>query len=255
MLTINSWFGRLGNNILQIINCIHYAIYNKHNIINFPNHYMMNTNKIIINNNNKDDNNNHIINTFFYLEELGISKAEPYIMKEYFQKYVKNIINLENSEVDNDDSNIYIHIRSGDIFSMNPHPAYVQPPLIYYKNIIKDYKKTFIIAEDNNNPCVNNLLTENNVSLLNYNNINKELFVLSNVNNLIIGFGTYGFLLYLMNKNLKRLYIPEYFINELPTGSWGDIELHIIKLPDYIKVGEWKNTNEQREYMINYDKV
>ena len=35
MLIIQSWSGRTGNNILQIIRAIHYAIINSHNSIQF----------------------------------------------------------------------------------------------------------------------------------------------------------------------------------------------------------------------------
>ena len=53
--------------------------------------------------------------------------------------------------------NLYIHIRSGDIFSQNGgHPYYVQPPLDYYKNIItaKKWNKIFIIYEDDKKRAV-----------------------------------------------------------------------------------------------------
>lgn len=39
---------------------------------------------------------------------------------------------------------LYIYIRSGDIFII-PHPRYVQPPFCYYKKILNDYEfKKFI---------------------------------------------------------------------------------------------------------------
>ena len=40
------------------------------------------------------------------------------------------------------------------------------------------------------------------------NSLEQDLLTLANVSNLIIGFGTFGFLLYLMNPFLKNLYIP-----------------------------------------------
>jgi len=56
-----------------------------------------------------------------------------------------------------------------------------------------------------------------------------------------------------MNPYLKNLYIPDFFINKLPKGEWGDdIEVHIIELPNYIKLGEWKFNEEQREIMLKY---
>lgn len=56
-----------------------------------------------------------------------------------------------------------------------------------------------------------------------------------------------------MNSNLKNIYLPDFFYNELPRGHWGDnINVHIIKLPNYIQVGEWENTPQQRKLMIEY---
>jgi len=57
-----------------------------------------------------------------------------------------------------------------------------------------------------------------------------------------------------MSSNIKNLYVPSYFLDELPEGEWGeDIILHKNDLPNYIKVGEWKNSEKQRNLMINYN--
>ena len=71
---------------------------------------------------------------------------------------------------------------------------------------------------------------------------------------LVIGFGTFGSLLYLMNTKLKNLYIPKYACDVLIKGTeWGEnINVHIIDIPDYIKVGDWKNTQQQRDFMLSY---
>ena len=97
-------------------------------------------------------------------------------------------------------------MRSGDIFSSSPHKSYVQPPLSYYKNIAKDYNTIKLICEDNKNPCANELLKQSNVECIN-NTLMHDLTILSNAPNLVIGFGTFGSLLYLMNTKLKNLYI------------------------------------------------
>jgi len=147
---------------------------------------------------------------------------------------------------------IYIHFRGSDIFSSNPHKAYVQPPLYYYKQIINNYNNINLVCEDNKNPCINELLKLNNIKYIS-NKLQDDLSILSNISNLVIGFGTFGFLLYLMNPNLKKLYIPDYFINELPKGKWGNIELNVIELPNYIKVGDWNYNDKQRNLMLNYN--
>ena len=82
------------------------------------------------------------------------------------------------------------------------------------------------------------------------NDLYTDLSILTNSNNLVLGFGTFGLLIYCMNTKLKRIYIPKYSIDELPKGSWGDTKINIIQLPNYIKCGEWRNTPEQRKLML-----
>ena len=253
MLNIQSWSGRTGNNILQIIRAIHYAILNNHDIIKLNQHSLLISNTIMLEN-ITNSNKSHISDTFFSLKKYNITDPEPYVMKEYFQKYIKPIfkIQTENNNDVTENKVIYIHFRGGDIFSSNPHKAYVQPPLSYYKNIINDYDNIILVCEDKKNPCVNELLKQENIEYTS-NTLENDLSILSNVSNLVIGYGTFGFLLYLMNPYLKNLYIPDFFVNELPKGNWGnDINVHIIELPNYIKVGDWKFNEEQRKLMLEY---
>lgn len=254
MLFIKNWSGRLGNNILQIIRAINVAKKYNHNYIKFNNHDFLKKNDLFLNEELSIINKNIITCDFFNIKKYNITDSEPYIMREYFQKYIKPIfkVNINTNNVIENDETIYIHFRGGDIFSNHPHKAYVQPPLSYYKNIINDYKDIIMVCEDKKNPCVNELLKQENVKYIS-NTLEKDLYTLSNASNLIIGFGTFGFLLYLMNSKLKNLYIPDFFVNELPKGLWGnDIKVHIIKLPNYIKVGDWKNSAEQQQIMLEY---
>jgi hypothetical protein len=241
MLIIQSWSGRTGNNILQIIRAIHYAIINSHNSIQFQQHSLL-TSNIITLENIENINKSQINDTFFSLKNYNIIDPEPYIMKEYFQKYVKPIFKIQtenNNDVTNDKI-IHIHFRGGDIFSSTP------------QNITRDYDIIKLVCEDKKNPCINELLKQENVEYIS-NTLEKDLSILSNVSNLVIGFGTFGFLLYLMNPYLKKLYIPDFFVNELPKGEWGnDIKVHVINLPNYIKIGDWKNSVEQRKMMLDY---
>jgi len=94
MLIINSWFGRLGNNILQIINAIHYAINDNHNKIIFNKHHLLTKNSIIFEN-IQNINEEVIKDTFWNLKSSNSKQLEPYIMKEYFQKYIKPIFKIQ----------------------------------------------------------------------------------------------------------------------------------------------------------------
>jgi hypothetical protein len=263
MIVIDSWYGRNGNNIIQIINAIYYAQIHNHTYITFPSHNLLNGNNIIIENiefavddssRNQHNFNNQIIkNIMFYLkQDFNIDEPEPYIMKKIFTKYIKPIfkIIINPNNTINNLNEIYIHIRGGDIFGSNPHSLYVQPPLSYYNKIIENYDKVILVSEDTLNPCVNELIKNPKVKFEN-NSLETDIQLLGKAENLIIGFGTFGFLLYLMNPYLKNIYIPDYF--RLYDGSYGEnIHVHIIDLPNYINVGEWKNTKEQRNIMLNY---
>jgi len=240
------WTGRFGNNILQIIRCIHYCFIYGHERILIPIHIYLNTREILI----KEIKNKHteiIEDTFFnFTKDL-----EPKLMRLYYEKYIKNIINLNLDNIEINKNDLFIHIRSGDVFKINPHSYYVQPPLIFYKNIIQNYQKTNIIYEDEKNPCVNELKKLNNVNMLNT-DIEQTLREFLKATYLAIGFGTFGLLLYIMNPNLKKIYMPLYVYEEMPKGDYG-IQVELIDLPNYIKCGEWKSTPEQLDLMINYN--
>lgn len=251
MLIINSWTGRLGNNILQIIRAIHYGLVNNHNYITMPFHKFITKKEIVLN--DILDKNNTVKNTFFYLKHFNMEDPEPYIMRNYFQKYISPIFKVQPLITDMGDTDtLYIHFRGGDIFSKHPHKAYVQPPFSYYTTIMKDYKNIKLICEDKSNPCINELLKQENVEFIS-NSLEDDLKILGSAQNIVIGFGTFGFLSYLMTPNLTNLYLPKYFVDELPKGEWGsNIKVTIVELPGYIKVGEWRNSAQQRKLMLEY---
>ena len=252
LLIISNWNGRLGNNVLQIIRAIHYGIINNYNSIEFPKHSSFIKNKIIINNFKNDKP--AIKNSFFYLKELNMIDPEPFIMKKYFKEYINPIFFIKPNELTNNENNLYIHIRSGDCFK-NPHSYYVPPPFSYYIKIIEDktWHKIFIVYEDDKNPCVNLLKNKNypNIEFIS-SLLNNDLTILSQCENLVIGFGTFGLLIYFLSNNIKNLYIPDYAYYEMPKGDW-NLNLNIINLPNYIKCGEWKLTNENLSKVVNYN--
>lgn len=250
---ITDWTGRLGNNILQILRCIHYALINNHNIILFPEHNLLHQNKIILDveNTSENINMNIIEDNFFSLKKFSMNDVEPIVMKTYYQKYLKNIVKLNQSNIISDSKDLYIHIRSGDCFVPSvAHSYYVPPPLIYYEKIMENFEKVHIVYEDENNPCVN--ILKKNPKITTYNiNIEDSIRHLCKGENLGIGFGTFGLLVYFMNINIKRIYMPKYVYDEMPAGNWG-IELILVDLPGYTKCGDWKCTQEQLELMLSY---
>ena len=130
MIILNTLYGRLGNNIIQLSNIIDIAISYKHNIkINVKKLNFFDL-SVIEKYFNKYNNSEIITNkdNFFYRVRMSFPNN---IFKQNIEEWnkilhkaflIKNINKLNENDV-------VIHIRSGDIFSSKPHPNYVPPPL------------------------------------------------------------------------------------------------------------------------------
>ena len=238
MIIFNNLSGRLGNNIIQLSNIIDIAIAYKHNI-------KINVKKLnffdlsVIEKYFNKYNNNEIITdkyNFFYNSKLPFSND---IFKQNIEERNKILqkaflINNINKLPEND---VVIHIRSGDIFSSKPHPCYVPPPLSYYTKEIDKYKyeKIHIICEDTINPVVNELLKLYKNAVYEKNTLEKDIRIILGATHIIFSVGTFIASLMLLSNNNKYLYGMQ-------------------ELKDYYKIMKpWKNTIEQRNYILTYD--
>lgn len=244
MLIFDNLYGRLGNNIIQLSNIIDIALAYKHNIkINvkkleffdlleieklFKKYY----NPAII----KDKNN------FFYRDKLPFPNETYNKNIEVRNKILQKafLINNINKLSEND---LVIHIRSGDIFSERPHHKYVPPPLAYYtKQIGKyEYEKIYIICEDTINPVVNELLKLYKNAIWKKNTLEQDIRIILGATNIIFSVGTFIPSLMLLSNNNKYLY--------------GECSASDNKeLKEYYKImSPWRNTKEQRDYILTYN--
>lgn len=241
MIILKAWYGRLGNNIIQLSNIINIAIAFKHNIkINVQHRFF---DVSLIEKYFNKYNNSEIITddyNFYYNTKLPFSNA---IFKQNIEEKNKILqkaflINNINKLPEND---IVIHIRSGDIFDSNPHSNYVPPPLSYYtKEIDKyKYKKIHIICEDTTNPVVNELRKLYKNTVYEKNTLEKDIRIILGATNIIYSVGTFVPALMSLSNNNKYLY-GKPFNNE--------------ELKEYYKIMKpWKNTIEQRNYILTYD--
>ena len=149
---------------------------------------------------------------------------------------------------------LVIHIRSGDIFNEWVHENYVQPPLTYYKKIIEESNTSDILIvtqKDKSNPCVDALLQWNDNIKIQTGTLEEDVNTILSAKNLVIGFGTWGWALSLMSPNLEKLWCPKVCTDILNSNF--ENEPYIIKRYDflnYIKMGDWKCTEEQKNIMI-----
>ena len=263
MIILNGWYGRLGNNIIQLSNIINIAIAYKHNIIFNVKHRYFDL-SVITNYFNKYNNNEIITDEykFFYISKLpcpnnifmqNIEEKNKILQKSF-------LINNINKLPEND---LVIHIRSGDIFSSNPHPRYIPPPLSYYISTINECKceKIHIVCEDTKNPIVNKLLELYKNAVYQKNTLEKDISIILGSTNIIFSTGTFIPALMLLSKNVKYIYgfpvqknfkeLQDIYKMLLPLKKTNMVKSE--KAPDYYKITDpWKNTKKQRDYILTY---
>ena len=238
-IILKQWYGRLGNNIVQICNIIDIALTYKHKVCFKVKHKLFNL-KIITDFFSKYNNNAIITapkgaNHFFTRGNL------PYPIDIYKKNHeekinllkksflIKNINKLNIDE-------LVVHIRSGDVFNEGGN-AYIPPPLSYYiKGIDKHkYKKIILVCEDKKNPVVDKLLSLYKNAIYNKNSLEQDIKLILGATNIIWSVGTFVPSLLLMSNNIKYTYNNKRYNN------------------DYLKIMKpWKNTKEQRDYMLTY---
>lgn len=277
-LRINNWIGRLGNNIIQIKNCIQIALYYNYKTLNIPYHEYFNTTIIhfyeyiniddneivernsIINKNSNNDNNIIIIddNNFFYQNKIKNIDINIFNLNIDLTSYILKKIFKVRGNIKLDDNDVVIHVRGGDIFNNNPHPSYIMPPLSYYINILNSNKfnKIFLISEDTLNPVINKLLHLYPNIIFKINNLYDDINILLSSKNVIESFGSFTTNLLLLSDNIKNVYKPSYqnsFLYDSEKYKKNIINIHNIELIDYKnKINIWRNTPHQREIMITY---
>jgi hypothetical protein len=208
-------------------------------------------------------NKNCLASSFFPNQLLGVLcvNAEPrYKTVRKLAPFLKfeqeNIIN-ENSDV------LYIHIRSGDIFSKSkPHPAYGQPPLSFYKKIIlsHDWRKIVMIFENLENPVIEKLIyfleSKNIFFEIQSTNIMKDMECILSAENIVIGYGTFVYPIICLSNKIRKVF----FFEKNQIEEWGldKSKIQFTRLVDSnggyrnSVLKRWINTDDQKDLMLNY---
>lgn len=256
--TINQWYGRLGNNIQQISNAIYYCHKNKINFYSPPHEFI---NQIGIKFGKKTSFSSRFFffekhNNDFECEVQEINSKRREICKRFITPSLKMRTPIFEQEAYGDDT-IVIHIRSGDIFSNNPHALYVQNPLWYYNKIIEQFDRAIVVTEsDFANPVLQEISKNKKVEIRT-GSLEEDFEFLMRAKNLATsGVSTFSIAAALCSQKIKTLYCSDIFLTEHlnPTMLYNtDVEVKMINIKNYIKIGEWKNTSEQRLRMISYN--
>ena len=138
--------------------------------------------------------------SFFYFPKYAFPQIRTDSIKEEILK------NLPYVEINQDD--IYICIRSGDIFSNSIPSRYSQPPFCFYEKIIKNFKfrNYYIISENKKNPVIDELL--NKFSFVKYisNSLKNDISIICHAYNLVGGVSSFVISSIKFNDNLKNFW-------------------------------------------------
>ena len=195
------------------------------------------------------DSDNLFYSFFTIKPEIRIN----YIRNEILRNLPKIIVSKED---------LYIHIRSGDIFQI-PHYPYAQPPLCFYQKIIDNYNfnKIFLISEDKTNPVILKLVEKNLNIIFEKKDISKDISYLINAYNVVASISSFLNSIIQLNNNLKFLWdyniyrmsekIRQYHYDlyKFPVDNF---TIYRMEATSYYKdiMYNWKNNRKQRKLMI-----
>ena len=267
--SVSHWSGRLGNNIQQVANCImsaekHGGVFEQtldHDIIS----------KFVIPFGEADINASGRFYSWEALthcekgiyeggNEIGVGVEHVYRNMERICKVnVAPYLMLPHKPVLGSDT-IVMHLRSGDNYHriFDPPTNYIPNPLIFYLNLIESYDKCILITEqDRENPIVHELAKIDKVQIQS-STVEDDFATLMNAENVALsGVGTFAMAAALCSTTLKNLYTTDLLLTEHLNYTMlykTSVDVNVMELDNYLPVFpcSWKNTEEQRKFILNY---
>ena len=256
--TISGGHGKIGNALIMLNNLINICekirckniiapgglqsiikkpiFYKEYNITIYPNNYAKKINVDILLTKREA--------FFFGYQKKPHHQRLKIIRDEVLNNIPKYITNI---------NDLYIHIRSGDIFINRINHMYSQPPLCFYQKIINDnnYKDIYILSNGHENPVVDELIKLYPYIKYNQGSLLSDISLLINTYNFVMPISTFAYTLINLNNNLMKLYY--YDLLPIPTKNVNYTIYKMNPSDKYKKIMErkWKKTKEQLELMIN----
>lgn len=265
---IKKYIGRFGNNVQQITSGIIYAKLHGANFYS-KKHPLIDQIKIV---------NSPIQNFFKYFSKYQyfINVDMPYsnyFITKFPVDFLRNKFYIENANLvlknviskkikflelkDIDEDTLVIHIRGGEIFNgKNKYLSYVQNPIGYFELLIKKFDKVIIVSENDKNPVISPLLKNDKVSFQSTTMENDFNTLISATNLATSGVGTFAMSAALMSRQLKNFYCTDIFLDDHLNPNMLDknlVNVHMYRIYDYIKIGNWVANKENIDMMLNRD--
>ena len=252
-----SYYTKLGNSLVQLSNAINVAREMKTKLI-MPTEEDRNDKetfdylRFVPNYDFGDNGTNGILTSKFYFNTQTFGfKLDNDKRRNILQEYVLPHLPVKHQELKD---TMVVHIRSGDIFNEWKHENYVQPPLNYYKKIIEEESpsKILIVTQpDKSNPCIDALIKWDSSIQIQTGSLKDDVDTLLSAEQLVIGFGTWGWALSLLSRNIKKLWCPKVCTDILSSNfKQPQFDVYRYEFEDYIKIGDWKCSDKQKQIMI-----
>ena len=259
MVKVSHWYGRLGNNIQQCAVAVMAAQFLKSTFTMDLDHEIITPHQTSF-----GPGTEQLSSKWFYWEgpykETNIPVDYIYAkMREVCKTYISPNLSLPKVDPIGDDT-IVIHIRSGDVFDQgttNP-VQYAPNPLYFYNKLIELFDKALVVTEpDSHNPIIEELRKNSKVTVQSK-SVAEDFATLMAAKHLAnSGVGTFGVAAALCSSNIERFYCTDVRLTEHLNYRMlenTDVSISLMTLgEDYIKPGEWNNSDEQRKYILTYD--
>ena len=209
-ISIISWYGGFGNNLIQIANSIIYSKHFKKNLY-IPIHGLLNSLKI-------DQLNSHnsfysIKSTFFYnnFQDQDYKKYYKSQINNVFKNQVFNLIDFY-KEINLKENELVIHLRpmvtvDNKTYKYIEHKDYLQNPLNYYLKLIEQFDQTTIVTENIlSNPLIPLLSKLDNVKIQSSSIIEDYNYLLNAKNLAISTNSTFAITAGLISEKLEKIF-------------------------------------------------
>lgn len=157
-----------------------------------------------------------------FVEPKTAIKSYDDIITKYIKPYIDYSINI-NMGI-NFDTDLIIHIRSGDVFDKNTFNSWMNnmysmiqwfhsPPYVFYKDIIdyNNYNKIYIISENYNlNPVINKILKNYPIATFLTNDIETDFKIILNSKYFVPGCSDLSRMCLLLSEPKINVYISKY---------------------------------------------
>ncbi len=158
------------------------------------------------------------------------------------------------------DDELVVHIRSGDVFKSNPHRAYGQPPLSFYRLIIDalrragEIQRVCLVFEDKKNPCVSAVAEYlDHIGMpcrMQSGSFAQDVAVICGARRVVFGVGTFGLGIAASSERLREVYCfrqPGFAALPNLERVW-----LVDAADDYIPPQGWLGTPDQLAALVNY---